>query len=242
MLKLLRRRSYEPELMDDLSYGGVDMIRTLDELESINRQLGGYAPVTDSLEDMLEDHVTRDQHVTVADIGCGGGDTLRQIALWGQDKNIHLSLTGIDANQFIIDYARRHSLDFPEIEFRCENIFSEEFRKDKYDIITASLFCHHFAEADLVKMLWQWNEQARLGIIINDLHRHPVAYYSIKYLTKLFSRSPLIKNDAPLSVARGFKKKDLVSLMGMAGITGYRIHWRWAFRWQITIRKDAARP
>lgn len=238
MLKLLRKRSYEPELMDDLNFGGPDMIRTLDELESVNRQLGGYTPVCDSLEELLKDQIGKGQHISVADLGCGGGDTLRQIALWGQDKSIHLALIGIDANNFIIEYAHRHSLDFPEIEFRQQDIFSEEFRSENYDIITASLFCHHFSEQSLVGMLSQWYRQARIGVIINDLHRHTVAYYAIKYITRLFSRSPLIKNDAPLSVARGFRKKELIALLEAAGVTNYKIRWRWAFRWQVVIRKD----
>jgi 2-polyprenyl-3-methyl-5-hydroxy-6-metoxy-1,4-benzoquinol methylase len=238
MLKLLSKRSYEAELMDDLNFGGPDMIRTLDELESVNRQLGGYTPVWESLEELLKDQIGRGQHISIADVGCGGGDTLRQVALWGQDKNIHLALTGVDANAFIIDYARRHSQDFPEIEYRQEDIFSEKFRSERYDIITASLFCHHFSEQDLIKMLSQWYQQVRTGIIINDLHRHPVAYYSIKYITKFFSRSPLIKNDAPLSVARGFRKKELMTLLEAAGIKSCKIRWRWAFRWQVVIRKE----
>jgi 2-polyprenyl-3-methyl-5-hydroxy-6-metoxy-1,4-benzoquinol methylase len=238
MLKLLRKRSYELELMDDLSFGGVEMARTLDELETINRQLGGYSPICESMEELLKDQLTKGQEVTVADLGCGGGDTLRQMALWGQDKNLRLSLVGVDANDFIIEYARRHSLDFPEVEYRQENIFSQEFRAEKFDIVTASLFCHHFTDEQLVGMFAQWYAQAKIGLIINDLHRHPVAYYSIKYITRFFSRSVLIRHDAPLSVARGFKKKELISLLDRAGIKNYKIRWRWAFRWQVVAKKN----
>lgn len=239
MLKLLRKRSYDAELMDDLNFGGVEMARTLDELETINRQLGGYSPVCESLEELLKDQPGKGQYITIADLGCGGGDTLRQMALWGQDKNLHLSLIGIDANTFIIEYARKHSMDFPEVEYRTDNIFSEEFRAEEFDIVTASLFCHHFTDAQLVKMLTQWYKQAKIGIIINDLHRHPVAYYSIKWITRFFSRSVLIKNDAPLSVARGFRKKELVAILDAAGVKNYKIRWRWAFRYQIVARKTA---
>jgi hypothetical protein len=79
--------------------------------------------------------------------------------------------------------------------------------------------------------------QARLGIVINDLHRHPIAYHSIKILTRLFAKSPLIRHDAPLSVARGFSREELDKIMQKAGITSYTISWRWAWRWLVIIRK-----
>ena len=72
------------------------------------------------------------------------------------------------------------------------------------------------------------------GFFINDLHRHPLAYYLIKWLTKLFSKSYLVKYDAPLSVARAFKKKEWEILLKDAGITNYTIQWQWAFRYLIT--------
>ncbi len=77
--------------------------------------------------------------------------------------------------------------------------------------------------------------KARTGFFINDLHRHPLAYYSIRWLTGLFSRSYLVKNDAPLSVRRGFSRSELKSLLEAAGITNYSIRWRWAFRWLVIV-------
>ena len=69
----------------------------------------------------------------------------------------------------------------------------------------------------------------------NDLHRHVVAYNFIKYATKFFSRSYLVKNDAPLSVLRGFRKKEWQGIFERAGISDYAIQWKWAFRYLITV-------
>jgi hypothetical protein len=65
------------------------------------------------------------------------------------------------------------------------------------------------------------------------LQRHPLAYYSIKILTRLFSKSYLVKNDAPLSVLRGFHKKELVNILQAANIASFSIEWRNAFRWLV---------
>jgi hypothetical protein len=61
------------------------------------------------------------------------------------------------------------------------------------------------------------------------------AYHSIRILTSLFSKSYLVKNDAPLSVLRGFKKRELTTLLDKAGISKYTIKWRWAFRWLVIV-------
>jgi hypothetical protein len=109
---------------------------------------------------------------------------------------------------------------------------------NKPAIIFSSLFCHHFNESELVKMLQWMKEYSNSGFFINDLQRHPLAYYSIKFLTSIFSKSYLVKNDAPLSVARGFKKNEWIALLAAAGILQYHIKWKWAFRYLIVCKNE----
>jgi hypothetical protein len=101
------------------------------------------------------------------------------------------------------------------------------------DIIFTSLFCHHFTDEELIEMLKWMKVNCTLGFFINDLHRHPIAYHFIKNVTKLFSSSYLVKNDAPLSVLRGFKKNEWKGILQQAGIKNYSIKWKWAFRYLI---------
>jgi len=74
------------------------------------------------------------------------------------------------------------------------------------------------------------NKNSAIGFFINDLQRHPLAYNSIKYITKFFSKSYLVKNDAPLSVLRGFKKREWQNIFEKAEISDYSLRWKWAFR------------
>jgi len=106
------------------------------------------------------------------------------------------------------------------------------------DIIFSSLFCHHFKEEELVKQMQWMQRNSRIGFFINDLHRHLAAYYSIKWLTAAFSKSYLVKNDAPLSVLRGFTRSEWKEILAKAEISDYSIYWRWAFRWLIIINKN----
>ena len=73
-------------------------------------------------------------------------------------------------------------------------------------------------------------------MVISDLHRHWLAYYSIKYLTKWFSKSIMVQNDGPLSVMRGFRRREWIRIFEDSGIENYKIRWKWAFRWQIIIK------
>ena len=89
------------------------------------------------------------------------------------------------------------------IDFICAD-FRDARLLQKPDIIFSSLFCHHFSD-DEVKDIIEWKyEYSKLGFFINDLHRHPLAYHSIRLLSQVFSKSYLVKNDAPLSVEKGF--------------------------------------
>ena len=64
-----------------------------------------------------------------------------------------------------------------------------------------------------------------------------LAWFLIKNITKLFSKSYLVKNDAAVSVARGFRKKDWQHLFRQAGIENYNISWQWAFRFLVSCKK-----
>ncbi|WP_338761589.1 methyltransferase domain-containing protein [Bernardetia sp. ABR2-2B] len=240
-----KNRSYKKELMDDLNLASADLKKNLDELEFINTTLGGYKVLTSALDTLYkENKIKKNQEsqnqktVTLADIGSGGGDTLRQIAKWFDKKNITTKLTGIDANDFMINYAQNKSKDFPQISYEKLNVFDiDSSNENKYDWATMSLFCHHFTDEELISIFKNVSKLTSKGFIINDLHRNPIAYYSIYFLTRLFNGSYLVKNDAPLSVLRAFKKQDLITLLEQAGIKKYRIKWQWAFRFQVIVEK-----
>ena len=225
-------RSMGIEIMDDLNCSGHTLHQTLRELEVINKWLGGNRITLDAIEDLLGEHPYPNV-ITIADLGCGGGDMLRLIDLWGRKKNITLNLIGIDANPNIIEFAKRNQSDYPHIKFRTVNIFSDEFRQQKFDIVVGTLFYHHFSDDELVDFFQLLSQQVNIGFILNDIHRHWLAYYSIKLLTQALSRSAMVKYDAPLSVLRAFKKHELQKVLNKSVAEKFKIQWRWAFRWQV---------
>jgi 2-polyprenyl-3-methyl-5-hydroxy-6-metoxy-1,4-benzoquinol methylase len=226
-------RSTEVEIMDDLNCSGHVLDRTLRELEIINKWLGGNRITIKSLEQLLPKN---NREITIADLGCGGGDMLRMIDSWGKNRNLKLNLIGIDANPNIVAFAKRNLVAYPHIQFRTLDIFSEEFQRQQYDVVIGTLFYHHFSSDQLVQFFKKLKQQVTIGFIINDIHRHWLAYYSIKLLTQAFSKSPMVKYDAPLSVLRAFRRRELRKLLDATAIENFTIRWKWAFRWQVIAK------
>lgn len=235
----LSYRSNEKELIDDLELDNEALRQNLEELAIINKYLGGNQVTVSGLKKLISNPnspITNHQsQLTIADLGCGGGDMLMVMANWAKKKGISAQFIGIDANDFMIDFAKIRTANYSNISYLHENIFSEEFREKSFDVMTMTLFCHHFDDESLVKIFKQFKKQSRIGIVINDIHRHWFAYHSIAWITKLFLKSYLVKNDAKLSVWRAFRRSDLEKIIQEAGFTKYSIRWKWAFRWEVVL-------
>lgn len=229
-----KARSTSIEIMDDLDCQGEVVDQTLRELDFINQWLGGNAVTLKGLQSLWKD-VDKAKTISIADLGCGSGEMLRLISKLAASENRKVSLIGIDANSNIIDFAKKHSHGFENISFEASNIFSDEFKSEQFDIVLCTLFLHHFSEEELIAIFRSLKNQAQVGIIVNDIHRHPLAYFSIKWLTQLFSKSAMVKFDAPLSVLRAFTRKEIQQILEKAGIKNYQLRWKWAFRWQLVV-------
>lgn len=221
--------------MDDLECSGPVLEQTLRELELINAWLGGNQITIDAMAQLLS-HCPEKKEISIADLGCGGGDMLRTIDAWGKKNKRHLKLIGFDANPNIISFARKNLADYPHLQLQTMDVFSDDFQHQQFDIVIGTLFYHHFSNEQLANFFARLKQQVSIGFVINDIHRHWLAYYSIKLLTQGFSKSSMVKYDAPLSVLRAFTQKDLKTILEAANVQRYSMRWKWAFRWQVIVR------
>ncbi|MEJ7912560.1 MAG: methyltransferase domain-containing protein [Chitinophagaceae bacterium] len=229
-MPVFQERSGKKELLDEPGVPFEDIRRNMLELDIINQRLGGHAVTLAGLAFLVKNS-TSNRPLHIVEIGCGGGDNLRVIHTWCKRKGLSVHLTGVDINPECIFFARSMEQN-KGISFIClpyqEAIFTEP-----PSIIFSSLFCHHFSDEQLIFMIDWMEKKSSVGFFINDLHRHPLAFYSISMLTRIFSKSRLVRNDAPLSVLRSFVRQDWVGLLANAGIESYSLQWKWAFRWLI---------
>ncbi len=227
-------RSNKTEIMDDFTMKGELLRDTLDKLGKINKLLGGNSVTLNGIRQLLEGK-PKDKTYAFIDLGCGHGDILRLIADFGRKEGYNFQLIGIDANQDAIDYASELSVEYPELSFENKDIFSEDFQNMNYDIALATLFLHHFKTDELEVLLKQLASRAKLGLVINDLHRSEIAYGLFKLLSLVISNQMII-DDGLTSILRAFKRKDLENLAQKLNLKS-EIRWKWAFRYQWLIKK-----
>ena len=225
------KRSDKKEMMDEKIESISDLFVNLKELELINIFTGGRHSYP-AIKKLMKDP-TKTYHIL--DIGFGAGDMLAYI-LKRQPHHGKFELTAVDIMPEAKAYVDKYHGDIKDkVTFEITDYKNVLTQDEKTDIAYAGLFCHHLTDEALVDFFKIVQQNCTTGAVINDLHRSPLAYYGIKILVQLFSKSAFTQNDAPLSVLRGFKKKELVHLLEKAGIKHYTIQWKWAFRYVITI-------
>jgi 2-polyprenyl-3-methyl-5-hydroxy-6-metoxy-1,4-benzoquinol methylase len=229
-------RSSEMEIMDDFSMEGVLFRDTLDKLEIINRFLGGNSVTIKGLKKLLKNQ-SKNKTITIVDLGCGNGDVLRDVSKFGRKNNYSFKLIGIDANPAAIDYARELSKEYSELSFKTIDVLSEDFKKQSYNIVLCTLFLHHLKNEELISFLKKTTENATIGVVVNDLHRHKLAYYLFK-LIGFFIKNKMVRQDGLTSVLRAFKRKDLENIAKEIKVH-FSIEWKWAFRYLWIMKKDS---
>ena len=221
---MLLKRSYQKEMMDDFSINDERIDTALTELKIINKYLGGISATKYGLKKILH-KIESKNLIKILDAGGGASDIL--LSLNEKDYKIFSN----DLNKRVTNYVKQKS---PEVEVVCADVFDLPFKKKQFDIAHLSLFLHHFKESEIKIILSAVSNVSKYGIIINDLHRSTLAYSGIKILTTLFSKSEFVKNDGPLSVKRGFKKRELIRILDELNFN-YKISYKWAFRWLVII-------
>jgi 2-polyprenyl-3-methyl-5-hydroxy-6-metoxy-1,4-benzoquinol methylase len=187
----------------------------------------------DGIKKLLKNQ-SKDKLITIIDLGCGHGEILRLIGDYGRQEGYKFKLIGIDANQDAIDYATELSQDYEELTFENIDIFSEEFHDLDYDVVLSTLFLHHFNQDEIHNLLKIITSRAKLGIVVNDLHRNKVAYGLFKLLSLVISNHMIVQ-DGLTSILRAFKRDELESISKQLNLKS-QIRWKWAFRYQWLIK------
>ncbi len=254
-----KQRTHQAEWMDDFDITDQRLLTTLDQLRAVNRFLGGYAVTMRVLRPFLEQHA-RQRTVSILDLGTGVADFPEVIVRWASRRGLRVQVTAIDANPVTIAYARQRlqarllqtstqtglksgfdrrtqpslSLSKATIRLDVADVLHLPYAPNSFDVVLATSILHHFDDATIIEILRAMQRLARHGFIVNDLHRHPLAFYSVRLLFKLLGASPMMQHDGPLSVRRSFRRDELLQLAHAAKLGEVTVRWQWAFRWLLT--------
>jgi 2-polyprenyl-3-methyl-5-hydroxy-6-metoxy-1,4-benzoquinol methylase len=223
----LKNRTHVTELMDYPEIPVDLLYRNLHELDLFNGILGGHYLTLKGIKQIVTE---KNKTYHIADLGCGSGDAMKHIAHWAREKGYKIKLTGVDKNENVINYLKINCKDYPEINSVIGDY--REFLETKIpiDILHCSLFCHHLTDEELLVLFNYLKLHPETGIVINDLERNWLSYYCAKIFIPLFNGSSLAINDGPLSVLRGFKIEELITLFKEAQLKNYSIHRKFGYR------------
>lgn len=219
------KREFTKEIMDDFSIRDKRIDLALSELNAVNKFLGGNSTTHLGVK-LLSSNNHSNHKLSILDVGAGSSEVL-------QNKfNDGVDVYSLDLNFRVCEYLKEKSINTNVL---YANALRLPFKEKSIDIVHLSLFLHHFTEPEIISILKMSLKICKAGIVINDLRRSWFAYIGILLLTKIFSKSEMVKNDGPLSVKRGFVKTDLKNILKQLGIVRFKINRRWAFRWLVII-------
>ncbi|MCH8535585.1 MAG: methyltransferase domain-containing protein [Flavobacteriaceae bacterium] len=233
-----KKRSTQPEIMDEFDFQGRELEKVLDAIDHVNHNLGGYKVTINAILQLLQKNQKQmDTQIKIVEFGCGSGASLRRLADFFRKTNYTIQFIGIDANPHIIKIAKSKSNSYDEIQLLTMDVFSQKFQKINADITFASLTLHHFKEKEIINLIQVLYANTNFGIVINDLHRSKLAYRLFQLYALFFIRSKVAYKDGLISILRGFKKEDFDHYARQLNLKNcsYQIQWKWAFRFQWII-------
>lgn len=227
-------RSQQLEIMDDAELSGDSLATVLNDLKKVNTLLGGFSITLDGVETLVLNS-PKTTSLTLLDLGCGDGESLRKSAQFMRKQQRTMKFIGVDMNEHILEIAKEKSKDYPEISYLKLNILEKNQQLPNFDIATCNLFLHHFSEHQIIELLNKLIKQGKRGVVINDLRRSKLAFQLFKGFGLLFMKSKIAKHDGLVSIARAFKRKELEKMAEK--LNGeHTIKGRWAFRYQWLIK------
>jgi ubiquinone/menaquinone biosynthesis C-methylase UbiE len=234
-LMLTPDRIYEEELLDAGAGTDEDVVRNLSDLRRVNRWLGGNRIIFAALKSEMK---IGDRHVTILDVGTGSADIPDAVTRWCERRRIVATTTAVDVSWRNLRLARAR-FSIPEsVQFVQADSLALPFSGKTFDYVTASMFLHHFRDEDVVRLLSAFAKLARRAVVVNDLVRNLVPYYFTRLAGRLVATSYLTRNDAPVSVLRGFTVEDLKRHAGCAGLTEFRVQRMFPYRILLIARTN----
>jgi ubiquinone/menaquinone biosynthesis C-methylase UbiE len=205
--------------MDDLSRPEQEFAAAYRELKIINRTLGGVRAIERFLPP-----AKRGINLLMLDVAAGACDVSEALL-----EKLPCRIVTLDLNARGLKLADK---SWPVVA----DALALPFRDGTFDVVMASLFFHHLSNDNCVQVLSQMWRIAKQRILVNDLHRHAVAYFSIRALTALFSKSRMVRHDGPVSVLRAFRSSELLDIARRAGVPA-RVHRSFPYRLVLVADK-----
>lgn len=209
-------REDRPELLDDPNVSRTELERSLTDLETANRWLGGANTLLPHIAHGLS------ENTSFLDIGCGGGDILRTLSRMASHRGYDPRLTGLDVHQGVVEIARTRCRHYPQIEIVQGDALSLPFPDRSFDVVYSSTFIHHLSPDVAVQALREALRVARRRVVVVDLVRSRLGWLGVSTVGRLFF-GRLSRYDGPVSFRRAYTPSELLDLANQAELPAPRV-------------------
>lgn len=207
------RRAADMEWMDRPDCSARLLENTLRQFAWINRLLT-------PCHRLLRRHVLRRMRAdpgrgwTMLDIGSGGCD----LAVWLIDRcrreRIALSITCLDRDPRVVEFARRRLVGYPEIVLlRGDALALAETPPGSWDFIFSNHLLHHLSTPEISHCLHQVVRACREQCIMSDLVRSRLSYWLYTAAARVLLRNSFAFDDGRLSILRSLTKREAMRLV-----------------------------
>ncbi|MGZ8312175.1 MAG: methyltransferase domain-containing protein [Allosphingosinicella sp.] len=210
-MNALRERIRREEQMDDPALAPEVYDRVLRDLARVNAWTFTRRPTILFLRRAVDAMPA----FRLLDVGFGQGDMLRRIARWARRRDVAVDLIGVDLNPRSEIAARAATPAGLPIDYRTGDYADIP---GPFDFVVSSLVAHHMTDGQLDAFIRFMEAQATRGWLINDLHRHILAYRAFPWLARLLGAHRIVREDGQLSIARSFRREEWQSILAAAGV------------------------
>lgn len=222
-------RNLRPELLDLDEAPFEEVKDSLQDVQRVNRYLSGYRVLLHHMGRFF-DRYDSPRPMHILDAATGSADQPIEVVRYARRREIPIQVTAVDINRKMLRFAQEEARGFPEIRFVQCDVLNMPFDDNSFDVVVNSLALHHFSRDHAEIMLKNFSRLARLGVIVNDLHRSRVAHASIYILTRLLTQNRLTRYDAPVSVMNAFTPEEMRDMARKAGWRQFEVHRHFPYR------------
>jgi ubiquinone/menaquinone biosynthesis C-methylase UbiE len=225
------RRITSNELLDEDQGTPEEIGASLDDLWRINRRLGGVSTSLLLLEHFFSRRGTHP--VRILDVGSGDARLAGHLQADLLRRSIRAEFFALDRRLTHLESGSPSAAGLRPV---VADVFALPFSERSFNVVMCNLFLHHFSGQKAQHLLRCLAEMASEAVIINDLERHALPYYFIKFASP-FARSRITKNDAPASVRQAYTRDELAAMAERAGFRNFEATRIPPFRLGLTIWK-----
>jgi len=223
-----RRRSTQAEYFDLPNRQESETIAAFRDLDRLNLAFRFELPFQMTLPRWLGP--ARCERLELLDLGAGTGLLGKRLSEWASRREWCWRFTNLDTNPLALKLGNApRSI--------TGSALALPFADGSFDVVIASQMTHHLTDEEVVLHLREAWRVTRDALFVCDLHRNAGLYVMLWLSTRLMRICPPVREDALVSVKRGFRFRESRALAAKAQLTNPKVWLYYLSRVVLQARK-----